>query len=138
MVAMASSRRPDVASSRRLDVDDAPTICVRTAPGALAPILPPLFAMVVAPGAPPRPFALSREWVSIGGPNDYSPVGVDPGQIVLRPQGEQVFLECSPASSGVRLGGATVYRAILRAGDRFEVGRVAIVIATRPELSRET
>src|SRR5207302_6663732 len=33
---------------------------------------------------------------------------------------------------GVRLGGAIVYRAILRAGDRFQVGRVGVAIAERP------
>src|SRR5207302_4069686 len=87
---MAPVRRHDIA------IDDAPTICVRTQPEqALAVVRPPLFALVLAPGAPPQPFALARTWVTMGGPSDDIPLGAagEPGQIVLRPQGEQVFLE---------------------------------------------
>src|SRR5206468_447004 len=47
-------------------------------------------------------------------------------------------LECSPLSSGVRLAGAVVYRAILAPGDKFRVGRAEITIADRAAPVRQT
>jgi len=91
-----------------------------------------LYARLREPGRRVRWFELGKPWITIGGPHDdiaLADPAAGPGQIVLKPQGGQVFLECSPLSTGVRLGGHAVYRAILRPGDRFRIGRAQIDIA---------
>jgi HlyD family secretion protein len=124
----ATEHRPD---------EEAKTTCFaleRRRPGP--PLVPqaqsPLFAQVREPHLPPRVAPLDRPWITLGGERDDIPLrdrAAGPGQIVLRPQDGQVFLECSPLCAGVKLGGATVYRAILHPGDRFRVGRAEITIA---------
>jgi multidrug resistance efflux pump len=93
-----------------------------------------LCAHVREPGAKSRTIVLDKPWVTIGGGDDDIALAdrtAGPGQIVLRMADSRVFLECSPMSSGVRLAGAVVYRAILAPGDKFRIGRAEVAIGDR-------